>query len=162
MAIATNARERLALMVGVLGALTTIATSAVQDPEVRVREAVHLDAGGEHVHLIVRASRSAVRHAELGQVSMRGSGPIVITPDDAGLASELEATGSGLVRLGDPEELCPGEGACDIGFDLFVDAPSGTFTLDVEAALSRSADTRFLFPENRDFPADATIELVIE
>lgn len=165
--LSLRTRTRLAYAVAALGALTTIATSAPRSHLLSDRGARTFDPG-ERVHLVVRASRAAVVHADRGDVFfyVRGttSAGFAVTPDDAGLAagptSFIGAFAS--VPLEELEDLCPGEGDCDIGLDVVLDESAPLTTLEAELRLERFADRKFLFPEDRSFPEDATVEVLFE
>ncbi len=161
-------RERAAVLIAAVGALATIATSAPANPTVQARGMVAVGPGTP-IHVIVRASRTAVRHADQLEVVVVASGAVlgtvVITPDDSSLTAVTGSTSTtsfATVQALGVAELCPGDEACDIGFDVVVDAASGGFDVDVRASLIAFADERFLFPADRRFPADATIEVVLE
>lgn len=159
----------MASLVILLGAAVTIATSAPANPTLRSIVTLGLEAGTS-THFVLRLSRPAAHHADRVELFLRGSGEtagaLVLTADD----SELEPAGPGpasvapfaSLSFGDVEALCPGESDCDIGLAVAIDAPDGTFQVQVEARVMRGADTRFLFPEDRSFPEGSTADLVVE
>jgi hypothetical protein len=147
-------RERAAILVLACGALTTVATSRANDPELREEISLDLDAG-ERVHLVVRASRSAVRHAEHASIQTTNGARIDLVPDDESLRDQ------NLQSLGDPEELCPREGDCDLGLEVENIEDSAT-TARITVSFMVRGDSAFLFPSNRAFPEDATLEILVE
>lgn len=66
------------------------------------------------------------------------------------------------VRFEDPDEVCPFEDDCEIGLKVALAEDAPNTTLEVEVHLERFADGRFLFPEDRSFPEDATVEVLFE
>ncbi|MBN8609776.1 MAG: hypothetical protein J0L92_04300 [Deltaproteobacteria bacterium] len=147
-------RERAAIVVLACGALTTLATSRANDPQIVDEISLELEAG-ERVHLVVRASRSAVRHAERASIQTTNGARIDLVPDDESLRDQ------NLGSLGDPEALCPGEGDCDLGLEVENIEDSAT-TARITVSFLVQGDSAFLFPSNREFPEDATLEILVE
>ena len=158
----------MAYAVAIVGALTTIATSAPRNHTIDAIEARTFEPG-ERVHVVVRASRRAIDHADRGEVVFvardREDPQFVVTPDDAGLATGPTSFRGGFtsVQLDDPGEICPGDDVCEIGIDVVLDPAAATLrSLEVHAILERFADGTFLLPEDRSFPEGAPIEVSFE
>lgn len=146
-------RERLSILVLAVGCAATLATAAAADA--RITDSLVIELGPrERAHFVVRASRSAIVHAQSASVSCR-SAEVHLVPDDPTIDPAQ------LFHLTMLEELCPGEDTCDLGFELESTAVVDR-SVPCEASLQTPADGSFLFPQDRSFPADATLELVVE
>lgn len=152
---AWGARELAAWLVMGIGVLTTVATSAPVDPAIAAQATVEV-VPGRPVHVVIRASRSAVRHADASEISWWPAERVELALD--GEPSPVESP----FRFSDVEERCPGEGDCDIGMDVRLVEDVAATTVTIGARLEAAADARFLFPEDRSFPADATVTVLVE
>lgn len=146
----------------VVATLTTIATSA---PE----ENIMFDVADQTVasgtfRVSVLANRAAVNHADdislsLELVSATGAtATVVVVADDPRYAPEQLEAGATPVRVTyDLTALCPRDRDCDAGATIEV----GDALIDVTAtgSASRKGDGALVFPDDRSFPPDATVEV---
>jgi hypothetical protein len=155
----TSILRRLATY-GVLiaGAATTIATSAPANPTEfaqATREVEALEAVRVEVLLNAAATEHLRRHEEAAVIELNLGGPAgIVVPDDEG--SALAAV-PGTERT--PATRCPESGDCVLGFTVEAEE-AGILAATVRVTVS--ADSRFLFPENRRFPEEAEVSVVIE
>jgi hypothetical protein len=158
-------RSIVVRLVLVVAALTTVATSAIDDLVLSSTIEGTLGAGTRRISVF--ANRAAVDHAdfirlEIGPV---GSSPAVDfdTPDPTLpiVLDSIDTTTRGL-RF-DVEALCVRDRDCDasLTFEIPV-AQDGPVAVGITATFVRVADSSFFFPDNPPFPEDAVIEVRIE
>lgn len=154
----TSILRRLAVYVVLIaGAATTIATSAPHQPtefaeatrEVEALEAVR-------VEVLLNAAATAHLRAHEGAVielSFWGLAGIVVPDDEDSDVAAIPGT-ERLSLTG-----CPESGDCVLGFTVEAEEAG---VLDATLRATVPPDTRFLFPENRRFPEEAEVSVVIE
>ncbi len=144
-------REHLGRLVLIVGALTMLATSAPQSFEINNGTTVNRD-----TRVRVRFSADAVGDSMSVVFSWDGTEAATVTPDPAvPQAAYMVAPGANVTY--DVASVC--EGPCE--FIFTIDAPESAGTMYVEAISGREGDPSFCFPDNREFSADATIEVAV-
>jgi hypothetical protein len=149
----------------IVATLTTIATSAPEDYVV-------LDVAGQTVgdgatRISVLASRAAVNHAdrvtlELEITSAGGSAPatLTVTADDTRYSPEQLSIGPVPVRVFyDLTALCARDRDCDVGATVEIAGAGALVEITATGSVEREGDGALLFPENRAFPPEATVEI---
>ena len=158
-----NYKNRAIYIVLFIGLLTTVATSAPAD--------FYLDGQGEMtfagpttVRALVTVNRDAIRHADQFQVefelqaTLGGPFMVQVVPDDPTREVQSVSVDAGGTAIAyyDAISSCDGENACEFGvsFDIPADV---AMRIAVHGTLTAYGDPSFFFPENREFPASATI-----
>ena len=149
----------------VIGLLTTVATSAPEDFYLDGQSGMTFT-GPTTVRAFVSANGDAIQHADQFQVEFEllaaQGGPFMVSviPDDPTREvqnASVDAGGS-IIGFYDAIESCDGEAACEFGvsFDIPADA---TVRFEIRGSLIAYGDPSFFFPENREFPASATVQV---
>lgn len=152
-------------LVLVVAALTTVATSAIDD--IVLSDTIEGALGAGTRRISVLANRAAVNHADFIKLEIGpiGSSP-AINPDtpDPTLPIVLDSIDTTTRELRfDVETLCARDRDCDasLTFEVPVEL-GGPVEVSVTATFVRVADSSFFFPDNPPFPQDAVIEVRIE
>jgi hypothetical protein len=154
---------RLALIVAIL---TTVATSAPRNYVVTDTAERPLIMGTLRVH----ASANQVGMAHADDLSLRlelhsasgGSTLVTITPDDPQRPPEQIMVDAQVLPLDyDLIALCEPDRACDAGVTIELPLDSAV-SLKATATLTAFGDSAFFFPEDRSFPADATVQVELQ
>lgn len=160
-------RRAATLVVLLAGAATTLATSAVHDPQLEATASMDAEPGQvPHVRVTLSAAAAAVTdHVRIEVLARAEDGPleeVSFVTDDPRLALGEPATRGHLVlEVEGIRALCPAEADCVIGLSVSV-GDSRAFRVEATATLTRIADRSFPIAENRDFPDDATVTVEIE
>lgn len=145
-----------------VAALTTVATSAPDNFVLSDMAERTLSAGPTRISVV--PNRVAVNHGDRVSLTLQlsatgGTAPFTVTivPDDAVRPAEtIEISSVAREVEYDLTELCPHDQDCDAG--VTVEVPSRR---EVDAIATASVlaygDSRFLFPDDRSFPPDATV-----
>lgn len=149
---------RLTLVVAII---TTIATS-VSDYD--LTDVDQRTIGEVPTRISVVANRAAVNHHDhvsLELEILRASGTaratVTITPDDPALAPQMYELGAVPVRVFFGLARCARDHECDTGVTVEIEGTVAEVT--ATATLSANGDPALLFPKDRSFPADATVEV---
>jgi len=152
---------RLILIVAVL---TTVATSPPPSYAVTATDERTLAIGTTRIS--ARANRSGVAAAdrltldlELRTASPPKQNTVTIVPDDPAIAPETIVVSANFnERSYQLLAVCDRDRDCDAG--VSVEIPDGSaVTVTATATLVRLGDSRFLFPSDRSFPSDATVDV---
>lgn len=160
-------RRAATLVVLLAGAATTLATSAVHDPQLEATGSMDAEPGQvPHVRVTLSASAAAVTdHVRIEVLVGSDDGPlegVSFVADDPRLAlGEPLERGRLLLEVEGIRALCPAEIDCVIGLSVSA-GDSRAFRVEATATLTRFADRSFPIAENRDFPDDATVTVAIE
>jgi hypothetical protein len=143
----------------VVGVLTTIATSAPQGFS-RDGTAERTLQPGDVAHVTVVFNRSANDQADhLGiEFFWTSSAPATLIPDDP---AQPTRPLTGFERI-EADELCVEAGPCTLGFSIESGSLENAGTLEVTAVADRAGDASFCFPDNREFSADAAVEVTFD
>ncbi|MEO7735010.1 MAG: hypothetical protein ABIY55_28910 [Kofleriaceae bacterium] len=150
-------------LVLVAATLTTVATSAPQNYYVTDTLDRPLARGTLRIH--AAANQVGMSHAD--DLSMKlelhavgtASTTVTITPDDPELAVEQVALDAQVTfREYDLIALCQPDRACDAGVTIEI-PPDVALSITATGTLTAFGDPAFFFPEDRSFPADATLQL---
>lgn len=155
----------------VIGALATIATSAPNDFELTAT-VDDLLSNDRIAHISVVANAIAVDHADDLLVEVRFNWldgpdplPVLMVPDDPSLPTQelrsLSNQQEVFILAGLLDQCTPGQ-ECEMGFSFELVGGVGSAEMRFEARMIAIADPSFIFPEDRDFPSDATIEARID
>lgn len=142
-------REHFGRFVLIVGAVTMLATSAPQSFEINSDTTVNSDR-----RVRVRFSAEAVGDSMSIVFSWDGTEPATVTPDPGVLQPAYVIAPTQSARY-DVASVC--DGPCE--FIFTIDAPESAGTMHIEAISGREGDPSFCFPDNREFSADATIEV---
>jgi len=159
-------RRAATLVVLLAGAATTLATSAVHDPQLEATASMDAEPGQvPHVRVTLSAPAAAVTdHVRIEVLVRAEDGPledVSFVADDPRLALGDPPQGHLLLEVEGVRALCPAEADCVIGLSVSA-GDSRAFRVEATATLTRFADRSFPIAENRDFPDDATVSVAIE
>lgn len=147
------------------GTATTLATSAVHDPQLEASDSLDAEPGQvPHVRVTLSAQAAAVTdRVRIEVVARSDEGPledVSFVADDPRL-SLGDPRGRLVLEVEGVRALCPTEADCVIGLSVSAGG-SLAFRVEATATLTRFADRSFPIAENRDFPDDATVSVEIE
>jgi hypothetical protein len=151
-------------LVLIMAALTTVATSAIDDIVLAATVEGPLGAGTRRVSVF--ANRAAVNHAdfiqlEIGQVG--SSSDVGFDSPDPTLPIVLDSIHTTTELRFDIEALCVRGRDCDASLTFEVPAEQGgPVEVSVTVTFVRVADSSFFFPDNPPFPEDAVIEVRVD
>ncbi len=149
----------------IVATLTTVATSAPRNYTVTDTAERPLIRGT----LRVSASANQVGMAHADDLSLRlmlhastGSTLVTITPDDPQRPPEQVTVDARFLPLDyDLIALCEPDQACEAGVTIELPVDSAV-SLTATATLTAFGDSAFFFPEDRSFPADATVQVELQ
>lgn len=151
-------------LVLVVAALTTVATSPIDDLVLSSTIEGVLDAGTRRISVVT--NRAAVNHAdfirlEIGPVG--GFPAVDLDTPDPTLPIVLDSIDTTTELRFDVETLCVRDRDCDASLTFEVPvAQDGSGEVSVTLTFVRVADSSFFFPDNPPFPEDAMVEVRIE
>jgi hypothetical protein len=156
-------------LVLIIAALATVATSPPASYMLSASDTIELS-GPVTVRVFARANAPAFEHADrfVLELAIESAEPgqtltLPLIPDDPSQPIiEAELVNGFLLHWVElaSDDPCPRESdaGCELG--MSIELPEGaTVTVQATGWITAQGDPSFFFPENRDFPADAVIEV---